>query len=403
MVALACFAFAGELGTIELLYVGCLLVAVLIAGLVLLRLARGADDVARTLQPDVVPTGGTTRVRLHARAGRGAGAVRPRWSDTLPPGVEGVALAAAAEAGGSARGGSTNDGLAAVYDARAVRRGIHTIGPATLQVTDPFGLARRTMLFGATGRLVAVPATVPLAPLPSGAAEAGGLQHSASDDLGQGNDNLIARPYAPGDSMRRIHWRATAHRDELMVRQEEQESAPAATVVLDLSGPRWDEAAGLLPGTDPAFEAAVGACASIALRLAKDGCVVSVRDSDGTPLCDPLTGADAAGGVTAMLFRLATVHARARDALPALADLFAGEHTGPVVVLTGRVEDADADRLLTLAHHSTFPVLLSAVAAASAVVGLREAGWHCAPLGETHDLSEAWAAATERGVHRAAA
>ena len=56
--------------------------------------------------------------------------------------------------------------------------------------------------------------------------------------------------------MRRIHWRATAHRDELMVRQEEQESTPEATVVLDRGVLRWSPEALRAPGADAGFEAA---------------------------------------------------------------------------------------------------------------------------------------------------
>ena len=87
--------------------------------------------------------------------------------------------------------------------------------------------------------MTVAPAIVDLPPLTDFAGEAGGTLHTTTNQLGQGADNLVARPYVPGDSMRRIHWRATAHRDELMVRQEEQESTPEASVVLDRGVLRW--------------------------------------------------------------------------------------------------------------------------------------------------------------------
>ncbi len=43
-----------------------------------------------------------------------------------------------------------------------------------------------------------------------------------------------ARPYRPGDSRRRVHWRATAHAGELMVRELEGPSAEPVTVKVTL-------------------------------------------------------------------------------------------------------------------------------------------------------------------------
>ena len=44
---------------------------------------------------------------------------------------------------------------------------------------------------------------------------------------------MIARSYLPGDAMKRLNWKATAHRGELMVRQEERQVNPRAAVYLD--------------------------------------------------------------------------------------------------------------------------------------------------------------------------
>jgi len=43
-----------------------------------------------------------------------------------------------------------------------------------------------------------------------------------------------ARPYAPGDSRRQVHWRATAHAGELMVRELERPAAQPITVRVTL-------------------------------------------------------------------------------------------------------------------------------------------------------------------------
>jgi uncharacterized protein (DUF58 family) len=43
-----------------------------------------------------------------------------------------------------------------------------------------------------------------------------------------------ARPYQPGDSRRRVHWSATAHAGELMVRELERPSAEPVTLTVVL-------------------------------------------------------------------------------------------------------------------------------------------------------------------------
>jgi uncharacterized protein (DUF58 family) len=43
-----------------------------------------------------------------------------------------------------------------------------------------------------------------------------------------------ARPYAPGDSRRLVHWRSTAHAGKIMVRELERPAAKAVTITVDL-------------------------------------------------------------------------------------------------------------------------------------------------------------------------
>ncbi|HEX5857242.1 MAG TPA: DUF58 domain-containing protein, partial [Microbacterium sp.] len=307
------------------------------------------------------------------------------WTDGLPKALSGEAHGTFPALSSGLRGGESYVEL--TYRVTGVRRGVHAIGPLTITASDPFGFARRRLVLGDRTPVTIVPSVTELPPLSSAAGEVGGSLHSSTNQLGQGADNLIARPYAPGDSMRRIHWRATAHRDQLMVRQEEQESTPEATVVLDRGVLRWSSDALSAPGADPAFEAAVSACVSIAARLAKEGYTVEVIDSDGIPLSDPLDG-DADIGT--LLARFATLTAHRDDHLSRLTALFAGVTTGPVILIVGRLDPQDAAALAPLAHHSTLPILLAAAPVSGALERAAEAGWRCAQL-ETHgDLAAAW-------------
>jgi uncharacterized protein (DUF58 family) len=63
------------------------------------------------------------------------------------------------------------------------------------------------------------------------------------------------RDYVPGDDLRRVHWRQSARRDDLVVRQTDPSPRLSLTVVHDLHANQY---------TAPAFERAVSAVASLA-------------------------------------------------------------------------------------------------------------------------------------------
>src|SRR5690606_10134249 len=225
----------------------------------------------------------------------------------------------------------------------------------------------------------------------------GGILQATTEQLGQGADNLIARPYVPGDSMRRIHWRATAHRAERMARQEEQESTPEAPEVLERSVLRYVPEASRAPGVDPAFATAVTMCVSAAARLVREGYTVEVIDSDGLPLIAPLDGDDA-GEIDAMLAAFARTVATRDDHLGDLPAQFTGSTTGPVVLIVGRLDPADAGVLAMIAHHSSLPVLLAVAPVGDALQLAADAGWRCARIDPDADLAAAWHSVSDRGV-----
>ncbi len=283
------------------------------------------------------------------------------------------------------------------YRVRGVRRGMPAIGPFSVSSTDPFGLVRRTHVMSERTTVVVAPEIVDLPALNDLPGEAGGTRHSATNELGQGSDNLIPRAYVPGDSMRRIHWRASAHRDELMVRQEEQESTPSATVVLDLSTRRYTMDAMRGPGLDPGFESAVSACVSVVARFVREGYTVAVIDSDGHPLGDALEGGDLAA-VEVLAGDFATLLTRRDDHLAQLVPLFAGAAGGPLVVVVGQFDAADAALLGPVAHHSSLPLLFAVAPVGDALSRAAASGWHVAAIPPDADLALAWQSAVERGV-----
>ncbi|MCW3492088.1 DUF58 domain-containing protein [Microbacterium sp. SSM24] len=395
ILALTCFVMASEFGVSELMYFGILLLAVIVASVASLYLSRRSDVVTRSLAPDVATVGRESLVSVTVGVRTALPTPPGVWSDALPKGLRG-------KPGGIfpalSSGLRRNERVVELsYVITGALRGVHRIGPLSVRSTDPFGLARRQTVFGERTPVTVAPALIDLPPLTDFAGETGGTLHTTTNQLGQGADNLVARPYSPGDSMRRIHWRATAHRDELMVRQEEQESTPEASVVIDRGVLRWSTEAMQAPGTDPGFEAAVSACVSAVARLVHDGYAVEVIDSDGTMLAARIDGGDMAE-VEAMLGHFATITARRDDDLTRLTRLFAGVMTGPVILIVGRFDASDAQAIAPVVHHSSLPMLFAVSPIGDALDRAADSGWRVGAIDPDGDLAAAWANAVGRGV-----
>lgn len=365
--ALGVAVLANVLAAPVLLYVAVLLCALVVLAVIAVRVPRRSGTVTRRIDTDLLTVGEESEVsvRFDLRAMR---APFGAWEDQLPDAVA-----------GDAKGDfPTDDGTHMRYTITGLRRGIWQIGPLALHTTDPFGCAQRYQEFGETRTVFVVPEIVPLTAMASAAGASGGTARTATTQLGQGSDNLSPRPYVSGDSMRRIHWRATAHRGDLMVRQEEAESSPDAIVILDRAESRWAPHGA---EADAAFEAAVSACASVALHLEHEGCVVDVIDSAGI-LLGSLRGQE--DDLDTLLVSLASVLPQG-EPRPGAA-VFDGTATGPLVMITGRISAEDA----ALLHHggASAPVLLTTDPQPGSIDTATERGWAAAHLG--NDVQSAW-------------
>lgn len=398
ILAIACFVLAHELGLVELVYFGVLLCAVIAASITSLYLGRRTESLARSLTPEVASVGRRATVTVRIGVRTAVPSAPGAWHDTIPKGLSGKAQGIFPALDSGLRGGERSTQIS--YVVTGERRGIHSLGPLSVISTDPFGIARRRNTLGDRTKVTVAPAVVDLPSLSNFAGETGGTLHTTTTQLGQGADNLIARPYVSGDSMRRIHWRATAHRDTLMVRQEEQESTPEATVVLDRGALRWTAEAMRATGVDPGFETAVSACVSAVARLVSDGYAVAVIDSDGALLAEPIDGGDL-DQVETLTTQFATLAARGDDHLAELPGQFDGARTGPVVVIVGRFDGGDAEALAPIVHHCALPILLAVSPVGDALERAAATGWWVAAIDPETDLATAWGSAADRGVSHA--
>ncbi|MBB2975167.1 uncharacterized protein (DUF58 family) [Microbacterium endophyticum] len=381
---------ANELGLIELLAFAVLLLALLTMGALSVWLRRRHAQVTRALSPDVPSIGADATVTVRVTAESSWPASSGTWTDALPGDITADAT------GVFPVFTSRRDGRHAevTYELNAVHRGIHWIGPLRLKITDTFGLIRRQHTLGEPTKIVVAPTVVDLGPTPGFSGDSGGTLSPLLTQRGQGADNLIARPYASGDSMRRIHWRASAHRNELMVREEEQESTPEATVVCDRAVIRFDPAALDATGADADFEVIVSATLSVTARLVRDGYTVAVIDSDGSELCAPIAGGDTTA-VEELVLDFATITARsvrAGVAFAGLAQEVAGRTIGPLVVVTGALTSSDTTALAALAGHSHMPALITTTRNRETLQSAT--GWRTATVSDDSELAEAWRTVT---------
>lgn len=135
------------------------------------------------------------------------------------------------------------------------RRGVVTLGPATIRYGDPLGLARWDRTTGLADEIVVSPYWDRIA-LPEPANCEGDLvsailriTRSTSADL----EFKSLREYVPGDDVRFVNWRASSRRDVLIVNEYESRSDIVLDVFLDVEDSSY---------SSPGFERAVSIAAS---------------------------------------------------------------------------------------------------------------------------------------------
>ncbi len=158
-----------------------------------------------------------------------------------------------------------------------LRRGKLRIPQGIVESVFPFQLFKRTCVFGEEQELIIHPPCFRLRGL---AAAAGGvLPHknaASAPKPGESMDLFGCRAYRSGDPIRKIHWKSTARNRTLIVKEFQQERISRAGILFDVffSGRRTTAARfkslfkRAQECADPAFEAAVSLCASIADTLA---------------------------------------------------------------------------------------------------------------------------------------
>jgi uncharacterized protein (DUF58 family) len=113
-------------------------------------------------------------------------------------------------------------------------RGEHEFGPTRLTTGDLFGLYSRTEYIESTDDLVVYPRVVPLAELGLPPRRPLGDLRTRSWIFEDPTRLAGVREYRPGDSLRRIHWPATARTGELQARVYEPSTTHKLMIFLNV-------------------------------------------------------------------------------------------------------------------------------------------------------------------------
>ncbi len=305
---------------LEITVVGLALLGLIVVTLLAGVRSRPHLQIARTVQPDRVHVGDTSEVSVEiVNTGRHATPVLRVVDVVEGAGDASVRLAPLAP-GTRSR---------AVYRLPTDRRGLITVGPLEVGHGDPFGLTWRRRTTAGTDLLTVLPRVDDLERVPatSGHDPLSGRDHRHR--LGGVGDDLYAlRPYVPGDDLRRVSWRATARRDELIVRQDELPWQRRTTVLLDTRSETMD---------GDVFERAVSAAASVIHRQQDD--LVRLVSPDGYD-----TGFVAGRvAITAMMEYLAVVTPVPRRSLRGLTERLGQSQGGGTLVLIARLRAQELD------------------------------------------------------------
>lgn len=409
------------LGRRELMAISLFLIVIPLLASLLLRFGRSPISVTRTFNPAIAEAGSGIRVRLKiTHEGRSPGLMK--LNDTLP-----LDFGHGPEFSYPSRSAIIDRGVASSmyeYRLRLASRGVYPIGPVKAQVTDPFGLAMRPAALDTPSALVAMPPveSLELGAMPGERGNHG--QASSNRRLTPDSFDVMTREYRDGDSVRRIHWPATASRGSIMVRQEEYRATPRAIIMLDRSRAAFlqhgvgSEIALEIPQFTAApkqssqrFEWALQAALGIGAYLSESGYGIEMVDHRARPVNQVSTSGTEDGSA---VFSGAHAVEDMQCALAALGleDVPTRPHEGQEVALSAGLRTklrADGDRLVLLLGDvsvATADTWIESVGAQRKVMVIvvvhrpeqvqaviqrfRQAGWAALATSPKMQLADAW-------------
>lgn len=327
------------LGAIAL---GAVVAAVAVAG------RRPRVEVIRQLYPDRVERGGRAGITLRVhnsgtRRQSGFVAVDRVGTFTLTVAVR--SLAAGAE-------------QSYLNELPTIQRGRHEVGPLSLRRADALGLGSSELFLGGTATLWVYPRTHAVRSVAGGLP----LHHhdgEATESSPRGSlDIREVRGYVPGDEVRHLHWKATAHTGTLMIRDYADPHQPRFTMLLDN---RRELRA------DRDFEEAVELAASLVVAAAKD----EFRCQLVTPSGIDVVTTPGSGAVRQFLDELCVLDRSEQPGLPLIPPALARTGGGMLVVISPAGAPEDRAGIAAVRPSYGDVIVVAVNAAAPGIPGVR--------------------------------
>ena len=230
-------------------------------------------EVRRSLAAESIELGESVESRLVLHNRKSLPAPWLFWREAVDPGLDAEGVTCGFETLASE---ATMRFACALH---STRRGLFRVGPAVIEASDPFGLVKRFRVDPEVRFVTVLPRAVPIHqewPLGRRPVHEVPRRRSLFEDPAR---FLGVRDYRPGDSLRRIHWRATARTGVLQVKLFEPTVLEGVLLAVEMGrlaypGARDTE-------SDPAVELAVTAAASIAEIVLAGGQSVGMISNGG--------------------------------------------------------------------------------------------------------------------------
>jgi uncharacterized protein (DUF58 family) len=228
---------------------------------------------------------------------------------------------------------------------RIPRRGRRTFGPVWIRLASPWRLVEVQRSIDCLGRIKVLPETF---------ASREQLQKDLGAELklldrmqrsrqhGTGSEFESLYPFRYGDDPRRIDWRATARRRELVVRRFQVERHRDVMIIVD---------SGRLMGTQADAGSKLDCAVDAALNLARvalhsgDRCGIAAYDRQVRGFLPPISGATALKSLVECIFDLQTQWHES-EFTPMLAELRARRAKRTFLVVISDVNDAETSKRL---------------------------------------------------------
>ncbi|MDH4116185.1 MAG: DUF58 domain-containing protein [Acidimicrobiia bacterium] len=362
------------LGEVELLAAGGILLTAAIVAIAFVRNVRPEVSIVRHLSPAMVHEG--DRVTVDALVSN-----RRRRLLRNASLVDDVERLGTAEFQIGALGGG--DVAHAAYQIICRPRGVYRVGPAAVEVSDPFRLAAVRAGDARVDRLIVYPASEELIGFPTTRGRDPSTHASRPEFSHRGGEDFYTlREYRQGDDLRFVHWPSSARRDELMIRQLETPWQSRALVLLDLRRGVYE--------SEACFEKAVKGAASIVRYLAESGFDADLW-AGGT---STIRVADYPQAMEALALVDSADHLDLRAAAGRLAGVGRG---GALVLVTGVPDHVllEVHRLFGREYGTTV-VMTAAETTSSNEAAFHRAGATTVRVAPTDSWAEAWTKAMDR-------